>query len=62
VLLEEELRVEPLPHQPALHVGKRDDDGVDLAAGGEVGQLLDRHGRDPMPNRGRLEITDRGRG
>ena len=30
-LLEEELGVEALPHQPALHVGEGDDDGVDRA-------------------------------
>ena len=29
VLGEEELRVEPLAHQAALHVGEADDDGVD---------------------------------
>ena len=30
-LLAEELRVEPLSHEPALHVGERDDDRVDRA-------------------------------
>ena len=30
-LLDEELAVEPLSHQPALHVGEGDDDRVDRA-------------------------------
>ena len=30
-LLDEELAVEPLSHEPALHVGERDDDRVDRA-------------------------------
>ena len=30
-LVDEELRVEPLAHEAALHVGERDDHGVDLA-------------------------------
>ena len=31
-LVEEEVRVQALAHQPALHVGEGDDDGVDRAA------------------------------
>ena len=39
-LLDEELRVEPLAHEAALHVGERDDHGVDLARRDELPQLL----------------------
>jgi hypothetical protein len=35
-VVEEERRVQPLARQPPLHVGERDDDGVDLL-GGDVG-------------------------
>ena len=47
-LLAEELRVEALSHEPALHVGERDDDRVDRA-GLDLGlQLVERqHARDP---------------
>ena len=40
-LLEEELRVQPLAHQAALHVREGDDDGVDGAAPDVRPQLLD---------------------
>ncbi len=44
-LVAEELRVEPLSHEPALHVGERDDDGVDRARLDLGLQLLEReHG------------------
>src|SRR5205807_247984 len=40
-VVEEELRLEPLAHEPALHVGERDDDRVDRAALHVAPQLLD---------------------
>ena len=48
-LVAEELRVKALSHEPALHVGERDDDRVDRA-GLDLGlQLVERqHARDPM--------------
>ena len=50
-LLDEELGVEALPHQASLHVGERDDDGVDLAALDERTQFLERqHAGDPIPS------------
>ncbi len=51
-LLDEELAVEPLSEQPALHVGEGDDDRVDLAARDLGLQLVEvQHERDPMPSR-----------
>ena len=52
-LLDEELAVEPLPHETALHVGEGDDHGVDRAAldlglelvEGQHGAILVRRGR-----------------
>ena len=45
VLGEEELGIEPLPHQPALHVGEAGDDRVDRAGGDVLPQLLERRHR-----------------
>ena len=42
-LVEEELRVEPLALQPALHVGHGDDDGVDLLLADRLAQRFDVH-------------------
>ena len=48
-LLDEELGVEPLPHQAPLHVGERDDDRVDLAGGDQLSQRVGaQHPGDPM--------------
>jgi hypothetical protein len=44
---EEELAVDALAHQAALHVGERDDDGVDRAALDLGGELFQRHAGDP---------------
>jgi hypothetical protein len=41
-LLQEELAVEPLSRQAALHVGERDDDSVDRAALDLAAQLVQR--------------------
>ena len=41
-LLAEELRVEALSHEPALHVGERDDDRVDRARLDLGSQLVER--------------------
>jgi hypothetical protein len=41
VLVDEVLRVDPLAHQPALHVGERHDDRVDPALGNLLLQLVD---------------------
>jgi len=41
-LVEEVPGVEPLALQASLHVGDRDDDGIDLIAVDERGQLLQR--------------------
>ena len=47
-LLDEELAVEPLAHQPALHVGEGDDDRVDRARLHVGLQLVEaKHGGDP---------------
>ena len=49
-LLAEELRVEPFSHEPALHVGERDDDRVDRTRLDLGLQLLQRAARrDPSP-------------
>ena len=45
VLGEEELGIEPLAHQPALHVGEARDHGVDRARGDVLPQLLERRHR-----------------
>jgi hypothetical protein len=42
LLREEELRVEALAHEAALHVGEARDDSVDGAGGDVLLQLLDR--------------------
>ena len=39
-LAQEELGVDALAHQPALHVGEGDDDGVDRAGLDVVAQLM----------------------
>jgi len=45
VLLDEELPVEPLAQQTALHVGEADDHGVDRAVRDRLGQFVQRqHG------------------
>ena len=50
-LLDEELPVQALPHQPALHVCEGDDDGVDLACCDLPLQLVEReHADDPTPS------------
>jgi hypothetical protein len=47
-LVDEELAVEALAHQPPLHVGERHDDGVDRARLDVGPQLVEReHGGDP---------------
>jgi hypothetical protein len=49
-LLDEELTVQPLPHEASLHVGEGDDDGVHLAGGNQLPQLVGaQHPRDPTP-------------
>ena len=55
-LLEEELGVEALAHQPPLHVGEGDDDGVDRAGLDLCAQLLvAQHRGDPiLSGRGRI--------
>ncbi len=45
--LEEEVSVDALAHQPALHVRERDDDRVDRTGLDLGGQLLERHAGDP---------------
>ena len=51
-LVEEELAVQALPHQPTLHVGEGDDDSVDGAALDVRPQLVDaQHESDPMQSR-----------
>ena len=50
-LLDEELAVQPLPHEPALHVRERDDDGVDRARLDVRLQLVEaQHESDLMPH------------
>jgi hypothetical protein len=39
-LLEEEVRYDPLAHEPALEVGEHAQNGVDLAGRGELLELL----------------------
>ena len=59
-LLAEELRVEPLSHEPALHVGERDDDRVDRARLDLGLQLVERqHARDPSGRRS-VDMSRRG--
>jgi hypothetical protein len=49
-LVDEELGVQALPHQPPLHVGEGDDDRVDLAMDDLRLQILEgQHPRDPTP-------------
>jgi hypothetical protein len=38
--LDEILRIDPLAHEPTLHVGERNDHRVDLAGGDFLGELL----------------------
>ena len=47
IAFEEELRVEPLAHESALHVRERDDDRVDRAALDLGFQLVGGHAGDP---------------
>ena len=50
-LLDEELAVEALAHEAALHVGERDDDRVDRAPPHLDPQLLEaQHTLDPIPS------------
>ena len=44
-LVEEEPRRDPLAHQPALHVGERDDHGVDITGGYQSLELVPRQRR-----------------
>jgi hypothetical protein len=48
-LLAEELSVQALPHEPALHIGERDDDRVDRARVDLRSQRVEaQHPRDPI--------------
>ena len=50
-LLDEELTVQALAHQPPLHVGEGDDDRVDLAGRDQLLQVVEgQHGADPIPS------------
>ena len=57
-LLEEELAVEPLPEQPPLHVGERDDDRVDRTGLDLARQLLEsQHRGDPSASGRFVDMT-----